>query len=137
MKKIIFTVIILAACVIIFNNRVFIYSNFIHINGEIDIKESFKKEIKPDTMLYIILENEKGTTFAIGEIINPVFPVKFRITRKNVLYPDISTFNIKVYATLNEHGEVGITRNGDMFSQKDNTYFISNRLKLNIDKIKD
>ncbi|NLH39657.1 MAG: hypothetical protein GX445_06310 [Elusimicrobia bacterium] len=137
MKKIIYVSAIVLIIIIVQQYRFLIYSNIIYIKGNIEINEELKKDIKPDTMLYIIIQNEKDTTFAISEIINPVFPVSFRITRKNVLYPDISTFKIKVYATLNKHGEVGNIKSGDMFSQTSKTYIISNRLKLRIDEVKD
>ena len=136
MKKIIYILVIVLIIIIVQKYRFSIYSNIIYINGDIEIIEELKKDIKPGTMLYIILQNEKNTTFAISEIINPVFPIRFKITRKNVLYPDISTLRIKAYATLNRHGEVGNIKSGDMFSQTSKTYIISNGLKLRIDEAK-
>ncbi len=74
--------------------------------------------------------------FAIKEIINPSFPLNFSINRKNVIYPYLSTFNIKLQCTLNTHGEVGKIKTGDIYSELYKTNIFFKNVKINLDKIK-
>lgn len=121
---------------LIYKSRIIIYSNLINIHGNIEIEEGLNKGFKPNSVLYIILKNEKGNTFAIKEYINPVFPLKFKITKKNVLFPDLTTFKTNIYATLNYHGEIGSLKKGDLISDNLNINIFSRNANIKIDKIK-
>jgi len=111
-----------------------LYSLLIEISGKIEIENELEKNIRPNTMLYIKVRNDKNIIFAIKEIINPVFPVNFSINRKNVLYPDISSFNIKIETTINSHGEVGKIKPGDIYSKPIEANIFSRNIKIKIDR---
>jgi hypothetical protein len=119
-----------------YENRYNIYAFSTNLTGKIEISEDLSKQIKPNSMLYITLKNDKNIIFAVKEIINPIFPLNFKITRKNVLYPDISSFKIKLEAVINTHGEIGKIKTGDIYSSSIGANILSRNLEIKLDKIK-
>ncbi len=110
-----------------------IYPFIIYIHGKIDIKNEFKSEIKPNAMLYITLHNNHGIIFAVKKVINPVFPVEFKITRKNVLYPQLVTPKCKIKAVLNYDGKIDDIKPGDIYSKWHDSYLIATSIRIMLD----
>lgn len=119
-----------------YQNRFYIYSLITNINGIIEISDDISKSIKPNSILYIMVRNDKNIIFAVKEIINPQFPLKFKITGKNVLYSDISSFKIKIETNINTHGEVGKIKPGDFYSSDIDATIFSRNINIKINKIK-
>lgn len=105
-----------------------------NVSGEINI--TTRTEIKPNAMLYIAVYNDKGLIFAFKEIINPQFPLKFKLNYKNVLYPKLITSRCKIRAVLNYHGNLNELRQGDIYSENKNIYIIQPFLNINLDRVK-
>ncbi|MGC8727799.1 MAG: hypothetical protein ACP5SD_00890 [Elusimicrobiales bacterium] len=136
MKRFFFVFLFILSAYFGYKNRYDIYAFSANLTGKIEISEDLSKHIKPNSMLYITLKNDKNIIFAVKEIINPIFPLDFKITRKNVLYPDISSFKIKLEAVINTHGEIGKIKPGDIYSSSIEANIISRNLDIKLDKIK-
>jgi hypothetical protein len=136
MRKIFITILTFIFVFLIIENKTYFLQRLVFIKGIFDIPKEFKEKIKPNSILYITLKNDKGVIFAVKEIINPKPPLQFEINHKNVLYPDLITINAKVQAHINTHGNVGEIKVGDIYSEIKNTPIINIRLKIYAEKIK-
>ncbi len=73
-----------------------------------------ERAAKPNTMLFLVARNEDGVPVAVQKIINPVFPLDFRLTPSDLIMPDILTKKIYLEAFLNSHGQLGALKSGDL-----------------------
>jgi len=136
MKKIFTIIIIIFAVFLIFQNKTYLLQKIIFIKGVIEINTNFEKKIKPNSILYITIKNDKEIIFAIKKIINPSFPLEFEINHKNVLYPDLITLRTKIQAYINTHGNVGEIKPGDIYSKPIDSSIINTNLKIYATEIK-
>ncbi len=93
-----------------------VLSSFFKISGKIEVAPRLQKNaLKPNTTCYVIAKNSSGIPVAIKKIVNPDFPLNFNITKKDLIIPDAwkKPMHIEVY--LNQHGEIGKLKAGDMF----------------------
>lgn len=68
----------------------------------------------PNSMLFVVARNDGGVPVAVKKIINPVFPAKFEMTTANLIMPDLLTGRLYLEAMLNTHGQLGVSRKGDI-----------------------
>ena len=93
----------------------FILKSVFSVSGTADITpELADRARKPNTMLFLVAKNEGGVPVAVKKIINPVFPQNFQMSPGDLILPDVLTKNLYLEAFLNNHGELGIFRNGDL-----------------------
>jgi len=135
MKKFFILTVVVVGCFVVLKNKTRILANLTFIKGSVELADNISKDLKPNSILYIIVKNDKGVMFAIKEIINPKFPFQFEINHKNVLYPDLTTLNIKLQAHINNHGEVGKIKSGDIYSENTNSIIINPKVVIKIDKV--
>ncbi len=83
-----------------------------------------ERAAKPNTMLFLVAKNEDGMTVAVQKIINPVFPLDFQMTPSNLIMPDILTKKVYLEAFLNNHGQLGVLKNGDLTGSVKKPIFI-------------
>lgn len=126
--------IILAGAFIFYYLKEDLYPHLTQVSGRVEIKEEFLKELKTNAMLYITLHNDKGIIFAVKQVINPEFPVNFKITSKNVLYPKLVTSQCTIKAVLNYHGNLHERKAGDIYSDEIKTFIINPKITLILDK---
>lgn len=132
MKFIIPTTIVVALFVYYFKENLYPYITT--ISGTVEIKEEFIQDLKTNSMLYITLHNDKGIIFAVKQVINPQFPLKFKITTKNILYPEIVTIKCSIKAVLNYHGNLHERKVGDIYSDDIKTIIINPNIKIILNK---
>ena len=111
-----------------------LYPYFTRVSGTVEINDEFAKELKTNSMLYITLHNDKGIIFAVKQFINPQFPLKFKITHKNILYPHIITLKCSIKAVLNYHGALYEKKAGDLYSDPIETHIFSPSVKIKLNK---
>ena len=73
-----------------------------------------ERAARPNTMLFLVAKNENGVPVAVQKIINPVFPLDFQLTQSDLIMPDILTKKIYLEAFLNNHGQLGVLKSGDL-----------------------
>ena len=85
------------------------------LRGQVEITAGLAEAAsRPNTMLFLVARNKTGVPVAIKKIINPVFPLDFRITSENLMLPELLTKSLFLEAFLNNHGELGVFRPGDI-----------------------
>jgi len=70
---------------------------------------------RPNTVLYITAANPGGVPIAVKRFINPRLPLDYKLGPEDVVFPGEAwegTLTVKVDA--NRHGEVGVTKPGDL-----------------------
>ena len=86
-----------------------------NISGRVGITECLAETAaRPNAMLFVTARNKAGVPVAVKKIINPVFPLNFRITSENLIMPGLLTKSLFLEAFLNNHGELGVFRQGDI-----------------------
>lgn len=73
-----------------------------------------ERAAKPNAMLFLVARNENGVPVAVKKVINPVFPMDFQMTPSDLIMPDILTKTVYLEAFLNNHGQLGILKSGDL-----------------------
>ena len=85
------------------------------VKGTAEITADFaERAARPNTMLFLVAENEGGVPVAVKKILNPVFPVDFQMTPSDLIMPDILTKKVYLEAFVNSHGQLGVFKNGDL-----------------------
>jgi hypothetical protein len=101
------------------------------VSGTAEIVSDYaERAAKPNTMLFLVARNEEGVPVAVKKIINPVFPIEFQLTASNLILPDILTKKVYLEAIVNNHGELGVFRNGDLKSAVKRPVFIFSKKNL-------
>jgi hypothetical protein len=73
-----------------------------------------ERAARPNTMLFLVARNEDGVPVAVKKVINPVFPLDFQMTPADLIMPDILTKTVYLEAFLNNHGQLGVLKSGDL-----------------------
>ncbi len=88
---------------------------FFRVSGTVQITPEMAAAMPgPNSMLFVVARNDGGVPVAVRKIINPVFPVKFELTTSSLIMPDLLTRRLYLDALLNTHGQLGVTRKGDI-----------------------
>ncbi|HAF95614.1 MAG: hypothetical protein A2X34_05850 [Elusimicrobia bacterium GWC2_51_8] len=116
MKKIFY---LSLCCAVLFALTRFGYLYFLrltfNLRGQVVITEHLvETATRPNAMLFMVARNKAGVPVAVKKIINPVFPLNFRITSTNLIMPELLTKALFLEAFLNNHGELGVFRQGDI-----------------------
>jgi len=101
---------------------------FFLIKGTAEITSDLaERAARPNTMLFLVARNEGGVPVAVKKIINPVFPLEFQITPSDLILPDVLTKKVYLEAFVNNHGELGVFRNGDLKGSVKSPLFVFGR----------
>lgn len=138
MRKKIFISLAVVAIAIFFYNISFFMSRIVSINIEVNISpEIASKYFSQNNMLFIMIKNSKGAPLGLKKIIDPIYPVKTRITSEDILLKDLITPKLILSAEMNSHGLAGEIKKGDFFSSKnEKTFIISTRKTIQLDSVK-
>jgi len=123
MKKIGFLLILAAAVTVVgkFAYPAFMRSAFC-LSGEINMSHRLLRLTKaPNTVCYLIVKNQCDVPVAIKRYINPVFPLKFRVTAVDLMLADSWDDPLKLEVQVNSHGNIGQIQAGDIFAKYDRT----------------
>ena len=108
-----------------------------HISGVIHISpELARRASHPNTVLFIIAKNTADIPVAVKRVVNPVFPLDFNVSPEDLLLPDPWRGRLRLEAQLNDHGQAGDMRPGDMTGNlKNPVYLRKNDIHITIDKM--
>lgn len=92
------------------------FSADFRLSGTVDVVARYRDRVpKENAMLFIVAENAGGVPVAVHRIVNPEFPAEFRMGPSDLLVPSLSRRELlKVHAELNQHGDVGTPKPGDL-----------------------
>lgn len=126
----------IAITVAYFGHPVFLRSAF-HLSGVVHISpELARRASRPNTVLFIIAKSMADIPVAVKRIVNPVFPLDFHINSEDLLLHDPWRGQLRLEAQLNDHGQVGNMRPGDMAGILENpVYLRKNDIHITIDKM--
>jgi len=121
-----------------FSYPVFLRHAF-HISGTVHITPRLQeKSERPNTVLFIIAKNDANIPVAMKRVVNPVFPMRFMIGADDLILPEPWRDNLRIEVSLNDHGQVGDMRPGDMIGGLETpVYFWARNVQLTIDKMID
>lgn len=118
-------------CYPVFLRSAFHLSGVVHISPELASRAS-----RPNTVLFIIAKSMADIPVAVKRIVNPVFPLDFHINSEDLLLHDTWRGQLRLETQLNDHGQVGNMRPGDMTGILGNpVYLRKNGIHITIDKI--
>lgn len=66
----------------------------------------------------IIVKNEADIPVAIKRVVNPKFPLEFTLGEEDLLAESVDG-NLKLEVQINNHGQLGIIKEGDVFGSVD------------------
>jgi hypothetical protein len=70
---------------------------------------------QPNTVLFVVASNAAGVPVAVQRIINPSFPLTYRMRNEDLVLPGPvwhGALTIRVF--VNTHGQAGVTMKGDL-----------------------
>lgn len=68
----------------------------------------------------IIVKNEADVPVAIKRVVNPKFPLQFTLGEEDLLAESVDG-NLKLEVQINNHGQLGIIKEGDVFGSVEGT----------------
>jgi hypothetical protein len=92
------------------------------LSGRVEVPERLLKTATASNVsCAIVAKNEADVPIAIKRIINPAFPLDFAIDRNDLLIDSFSG-NIKLEVQINNHGNLGVLKAGDIFGEAPGFY---------------
>jgi len=90
--------------------------------GRVEVPERLlKSATQSNVSCAVVAKNEADVPIAIKRILNPAFPLEFNID-KNDLLIDSFEGRIKLEVQINSHGNLGVLKAGDIFSEDETFY---------------
>ena len=84
-------------------------------SGTVNVPERLVKIAQADNnSCSIIVKNEADVPVAIKRVVNPKFPLNFHMGEEDLLAPELEG-NLKLEVQINNHGQLGVLREGDIF----------------------
>jgi len=91
-------------------------SGAFRLSGTITAAQGLHERVsKPNAVLLITAANGGGVAVAVKRVVNPVLPLHYSITTDDLALPGpVWNGPLQVAVSVNRHGQVGVTRQGDM-----------------------
>ena len=85
------------------------------VTGTVTVPERLAAVAEADNnSCAIIVKNEADVPIAIKRIVNPKFPLNFTLQEEDLLATDVAG-DLKLEVQINNHGKLGVIREGDIF----------------------
>ncbi len=129
-----FLLIMIAAAALVLYKKNDIFSFVLSVPLEISISAPAQEYFAPNNILLISVKNEKGVPVGLKKVIDPVFPLKTKISRSDIFLPGLTTGRIEISGEMNMSGMVGSKEKGSFYSSKPvKTFFLSSEKKIDMD----
>lgn len=90
-----------------------------NVTGTVTVPERLAKVAEADNnSCAIIVKNAADVPVAIKRIVNPKFPLAFTLGEEDLLALDVEG-DLKLEVQINNHGKLGIVKEGDIFGSAD------------------
>ncbi len=91
-----------------------------NITGTITVPQRLAKVAETDNnSCAIIVKNEADVPVAIKRVVNPKFPLNFELGEDDLLATTVDG-DLKLEVQINNHGKLGVIKEGDIFGSADN-----------------
>ena len=121
MKKILITVaaVSVVACVCCLARSV--SEGRFNISGTVTVPDRLARMAEADNnSCAIIVKNEADVPVAIKRVVNPKFPLEFSMSEADLLAASVNG-DLKLEVQINNHGQLGVIKQGDIFGSVDGT----------------
>lgn len=89
------------------------------VSGTVSVPERLAKLAQADNnSCAIIVKNEADVPVAIKRIVNPKFPLTFKMGEEDLLASSLDG-SLKLEVQINNHGKLGVLKEGDIFGSSD------------------
>ena len=86
-----------------------------NITGTVTVPQRLAKVAETDNnSCAIIVKNEADVPVAIKRVVNPKFPLNFELGENDLLATTVDG-NLKLEVQINNHGKLGVIKEGDIF----------------------
>jgi hypothetical protein len=97
------------------------------LSGKVEVAERLLKPATANNVsCSVVAKNEADVPIAIKRIVNPAFPLEFKIDKDDLLI-DAFEGNIKLEVQINSHGNLGVLKAGDIFGESEALYVSGQR----------
>ena len=115
MKKIVFCLAVFSLVICWFCAARHVQEARFAITGTVTVPERLAAIAQADNnSCAIIVKNEADVPVAIKRIVNPKFPLEFSLQTEDLLATEVEG-NLKLEVQINNHGKLGVIREGDIF----------------------
>lgn len=85
------------------------------LSGTVTVPERLAKMAETDNnSCAIIVKNEADVPVAIKRVVNPKFPLEFSMGEEDLLAKEVEG-DLKLEVQINNHGKLGVIKQGDIF----------------------
>lgn len=90
-----------------------------NVTGTVTVPERLAKVAEADNnSCAIIVKNAADVPVAIKRVVNPKFPLSFTLGEEDLLAADVDG-DLKLEVQINNHGKLGVIKEGDIFGAAD------------------
>lgn len=91
-----------------------------NITGTVTVPQRLAKVAETDNnSCAIIVKNAADVPVAIKRVVNPKFPLNFELVEDDLLATDVAG-DLKLEVQINNHGKLGVIKEGDIFGTAEN-----------------
>ena len=120
MKKILFVIALVSLTVCIFCAARKVHEARFHITGTVQVPDRLAKVAEADNnSCAIIVKNAADVPVAIKRVVNPKFPLAFELGEEDLLAASVDG-ELKLEVQINNHGKLGVIKEGDIFGSVEN-----------------
>ncbi len=92
-----------------------------NVTGTVTVPERLAKVAQADNnSCAIIVKNAADVPVAIKRVVNPKFPLAFQLGEEDLLAAEVDG-DLKLEVQINNHGKLGVIKEGDIFGAVPNT----------------
>lgn len=115
MKKILTVVALLSVVVCVVCLARSVNEGRFNVTGTVTVPERLAKVAEADNnSCAIIVKNAADVPVAIKRVVNPKFPLEFKLGEDDLLASDVAG-ELKLEVQINNHGKLGVIKEGDIF----------------------
>lgn len=119
MKKIVFAITVLSLVFCAMAVKRHVREARFTITGTVTVPERLVALAEADNnSCAIIVKNEADVPIAIKRVVNPKFPLEFALEEEDLLAANVEG-DLKLEVQINNHGKLGVIKEGDIFGSID------------------
>ncbi len=120
MKKVLLAAVLVSVIACVFCATRKVQEARFYITGTVEVPERLTKVAQADNnSCSIIVKNAADVPVAIKRVVNPKFPLSFELKEEDLLASNVEG-NLKLEVQINNHGKLGVIKEGDIFGSAEN-----------------
>lgn len=115
MKKILIVLALASVLACVFCSARSVREGRLSLTGTVTVPERLAKTAQADNnSCAIIVKNAADVPVAIKRVVNPKFPLEFKLGEEDLLVSTVEG-DLKLEVQINSHGKLGVIKEGDIF----------------------